>query len=135
VLAHFGVADAAALVSVVYNREMPRQSVATLGPVVQAAQASGDAVATHILERAAEELALAAGSVAARLGMRGESFVFLLAGGVFQAVPWLIGQMERRLVEVAPRSQVRLLTAEPAAGAVALAIDEARGGAHVPAYV
>ena len=135
VLEHFGVVDAAALVSVVYNREMPRHSVATLGPVVQAAHAAGDAAATHILERAAEELTLAAGSVASRLDMRGEAFVFLLAGGVFQAVPSLVGQMERRLVEVAPRCLVRLLTEEPAAGAVTLALDEARGGAQVPAYL
>ena len=135
VLAHFGVPDAAALVSVVYNRDMPRHSVATLGPVVQAAHALGDGVATHILERAAEELTLAAGSVASRLDMRGEAFVLLLAGGVFQAVPWLIGQMERRLVEVAPRCRVRLLTEEPAAGAVALALDEARGGARIPKYL
>ena len=135
VLAHFDVPDAAALVSVVYDRKLPRHGVATLGPVVQAAHAAGDAVATHILERAAEELTLAGRSVASRLDMRGETFVFLLAGGVFQAVPSLAGQMERRLVEVAPRCRVSLLAEEPAAGAVALALDEARGGAQVPRYL
>lgn len=135
VLAFFGVADAAALVSVVYNRETPRQNVAALGPVVESAHAAGDAVATNILERAAEELTLAAGSVAARLDMRGDAFLFLLAGGAFQAAPSLVVAMERRLVEVAPRCRVRLLTEEPAAGAVALALDEARGGARIPRYV
>ena len=135
VLAHFRVPDAAGLVRIVYNRDVPRQSVATLGPVVQKAHDAGDAVATQILERAAEELTLAAGSVASRLDMRGDAVVFLLAGGVFQAVPWLVLEMQRRLAEVAPRSVARMLTEEPALGAVALALEEARGGARVPTYL
>ena len=135
VLAHFGVADAAGLVRVVYDRDVPRKSVATVGAVVQRAHDLGDAVATQVLERAAEELTLAAGSVASRLDMRGDEFPFVLAGGAFRAVPWLVGELGRRLLDVAPKSAVRLLTEEPAAGAVALAIAEARGGARLPAYV
>src|SRR5205814_2143843 len=74
VLRHFAVAHAAGLVQVVYNRETSRQSLAALGPAVQQAHDQGDAVATEILERAAEELVLAARSVASRLDMRGEAF-------------------------------------------------------------
>ena len=66
----------------------------------------GDAVATRILERAAEELVLAARSVATRLEMRGDAFTFYLAGGVFRVVPWLAEELPRRLVEVAPRAQI-----------------------------
>ena len=62
-------------------------SVAALGPIVQRAAEQGDAVATRILERAAEELVLAARSVATRLEMRGDAFTFYLAGGVFRVVP------------------------------------------------
>jgi N-acetylglucosamine kinase-like BadF-type ATPase len=134
VFRHFGVATAAALVHIVYHREVPRARVATLVPVVQRARDAGDAVATQILERAAEELALAAGSVAARLAMRGTAFPFVLAGGVFRSAPSLGTDLERRLAEVAPRSTVRVLKEEPAVGAVALALDEARGGASVPKY-
>jgi N-acetylglucosamine kinase-like BadF-type ATPase len=135
VLAHFGVPNAAGLVDIVYNREVPRRNVATLGPIVQRACDRGDAVATQVLERAAEELVLAAGSVAARLEMRGDPFPFILAGGVFRVVSWLVDELERRLVEVAPRCQVRPLAEEPAAGAVSLALQEARGGAQIPRYV
>ena len=135
VLKHFDVGDAAGLIQVVYNRDVPRKSIATVGPVVQRARDAGDAVASHILERAAEELTLAAGSVATRLDMRGDEFPFILAGGAFRAVPWLVEELGRRLIEVAPRSHVRLLTDEPAVGAVRLAIAEARGGAHVPQYI
>jgi N-acetylglucosamine kinase-like BadF-type ATPase len=94
----------------------------------------GDAVATRILERAAEELVLAARSVTASLEMRGEAFTFYLAGGIFRGVPWLAAELPGRLAEVAPRSQVEILDREPAAGAVWLALAEARGGARIPKY-
>jgi N-acetylglucosamine kinase-like BadF-type ATPase len=135
VLAHFGVPDAAGLVRIVYNREVPRANVATLGPTVQRARDRGDAVAMQILERAAEELSLAAASVASRLEMRGDAFPFILAGGMFRIVPSLVEQLRPRLLEVAPRADVRPLTVEPASGAVALALAEAHGRAAVPTYV
>jgi N-acetylglucosamine kinase-like BadF-type ATPase len=135
VLAHFGVADAAGLVAIVYNREVPRANVATLGPIVQRAREGGDAVAAQILEHAADELSLAAAAVAARLEMRGDSFPFVLAGSMFRVVPSLAGDLRRRLVEVAPRAEARPLDVEPAQGAVALALAELRGGARVPKYI
>jgi glucosamine kinase len=133
-LAHFQVADVSRLPRIVYDREVPRVSVAAVGPIVQQVAEQGDAVATRILERAAEELVLAARSVAARLEMRGDAFTFYLAGGAFKVVPWLAQELSRRLAEVAPRCDVQLLDAEPAVGAVWLALAEARGGAQVPRY-
>ena len=135
VLAHFGVADAAGLVAIVYNREVPRANVATLGPIVQRARDRGDAVAAQILEHAADELSLAAASVAARLEMRGDPFPFVLAGSMFRLVPSLVDDLRRRLGEVAPRAEARPLDVEPAHGAVALALAELRGGASVPKYI
>jgi N-acetylglucosamine kinase-like BadF-type ATPase len=134
ILAHFDVADVSRLPRLVYDRAQPRMAVAALGPLVQRVSEQGDAVATRILERAAEELTLAAGSVTANLEMRGDSFTFYLAGGAFRVVPWLAGELSRRLVEVAPRSSVEVLDREPARGAVWLALAEARGGAAVPKY-
>ena len=90
ILAHFNVDDESRLPRIVYDRELPRVSVAALGPIAQRAAAQGDAVALRILERAAEELVLAARSVATRLEMRGDAFTFYLAGGVFRVVPWLV---------------------------------------------
>jgi N-acetylglucosamine kinase-like BadF-type ATPase len=95
---------------------------------------ANDAVATRILERAADELLLAAGSVASRLEMRGDAFTFFLSGGAFRVVPRLVADLERRLVEIAPRSQVQRLEIEPAVGAVRLALAEARGRAQIPRY-
>src|SRR4029078_9562117 len=95
----------------------PRMSVAALGPIIQRVASHGDAVATRILERAAEELVLAAHSVARQLEMRGDRFTFHLAGGVFKVIPSLVPELRRRLLEVAPRSRVELVRCEPAVGA------------------
>src|SRR5206468_10601304 len=130
----FQVDDVSRLPRIVYDREVPRMSVAAVGPIVQQAADEGDAVGTRILERAAEELVLAARSVAARLEMRGDAFTFYLAGGAFKVVPWLATDVTRRLAEVAPRCQVKILREEPAVGAVWLALAEARGGTQVPRY-
>jgi N-acetylglucosamine kinase-like BadF-type ATPase len=135
VLELFGVADVPALVRIVYDRDVPRRNVAGLGPIVQRAVEAGDMVATEIVDLAGGELALAAGSVASRLGMRGDRFPFLLSGSAFKVVPRLAAELAKRLIEIAPRARAELLTVEPARGAVALAIDEARGGALVPTYL
>jgi N-acetylglucosamine kinase-like BadF-type ATPase len=134
VVTHFGVGDVSGLPRIVYDRETPRWNVAALGPIVQNASEEGDAVARHILERAADELVLAVQSVASRLEMRGDPFICVLAGGAFRGTPWLADEMPRRLVEVAPLCQVRVLEEEPAIGAVRLALAEVRGGAHIPRY-
>jgi N-acetylglucosamine kinase-like BadF-type ATPase len=133
-LEHFNVEDESRLPRIVYDRAQPRVGVAALGPIVQRVRIKGDAVATRILERAADELVLAARSVATRLEMRGDAFTFYLAGGVFRVVPWLALELVRRLMEVAPRRSRKLLLEEPAVGAVWLALAEARGGAKVPQY-
>ena len=134
VLEHFGVANASELPRVVYDSNLPRVNVATLGAIVQRASENGDAVAKRVLERASEELALAARSVATQLEMRGDAFLFVLAGGVFRAVPWLAADLPHRLIEVAPRCGVTVLETEPALGAVHLALSEATGGARLPTY-
>ena len=115
-------------------RELPRVSVAALGPIVQRAHDAGDPVAMGILERAAAELAKAADAVATRLGLRDDAFRVVLAGGVFQVVPWLTGDLGRRLTAMSPRCDVHVLEREPAVGAVSLAIAEARGHLILPQY-
>jgi N-acetylglucosamine kinase len=123
------------LIHEVYYRDLHRHAIAGLAPLVQRATDAGDAVAEQILMRSGAELAAAASSVIARLGMRGSVFPVILAGGIFRGVPWLTRDVTERMSEVAPRADVRLLTAEPAVGAVRLAIATAHGEARVPSYV
>jgi len=134
ILSHFNLDDESRLPRIVYDREQPRVSVAALGPIVQRVADLGDAVAMRILERAADELMLAAQSVATQLEMRGDAFAFYLAGGIFRVVPWLAEELPRRLAEIAPRAHAEILLEEPAAGAVWLALAEAGGGARIPVY-
>lgn len=135
VMTHLKLVRPSDLIHETYYRDLKRAAIAGLSPVVEQARMAGDAVASDILANAAHELTAAAASVTTRLGMRGEVFPTILAGGIFRAVPWLAGEVMRRFLEVAPRSQADLLDIEPAVGAVRLALAEARGSATIPIYV
>jgi N-acetylglucosamine kinase-like BadF-type ATPase len=133
-LEHFGVKQPQGLIHEVYHTNLKPAAIGALARSVQSAFAVGDEAAIGILRAAANELESSALSVARRLGMVGQPFTFILAGGIFRAVPWLQEELQRRLPVAAPRCDVRLLDVEPAEGAVALALEEARGGAAVPVY-
>ena len=133
-LKHFGVAQAQGLIHEVYNTQLKPAAIGALAKSVQSAFSQGDEVAIGILRAAADELEGAALSVARRLDLIGEPFPFILAGGIFRAVQWLEQELERRLPIASRQSRVELLQREPATGAVALALQEARGHAAVPAY-
>ena len=134
-LKHFGVAEPQGLIHEVYHSNLKPAAIGALARSVQAAFGEGDAVAIGILRGAADQLESAALSVARRLNLIGEPFAFILAGGIFRAVPWVEQELERRLPVAAPRSIARLLDREPAIGAVAFALQEAQGGARLPAYL
>jgi N-acetylglucosamine kinase-like BadF-type ATPase len=134
VLRHFGVQDAAGLINQIYHEELSPQLIAAVATHVQRAHEQGDIVAASILEWAARELTEAASAVMARLGLAGSEFTFVLAGGMFRAIPGLGAQLQRSLPSVEPRSRVTLLNEQPALGAVRLALAELRGGANLPAY-
>ena len=135
VLERLKLASPTALIREIYDRDVHRQTITGLASLVQTATERRDAVAADILHRAGAELAAAVGSVITRLEMRGDVFPTILAGGIFRGVPWLVGDVKRRISEVAPRSEVRLLDVEPAIGAVRLAIATAQGRATIPSYI
>jgi N-acetylglucosamine kinase len=135
VLAHFGVGSVQDLVQEIHLRDPRRRRIASLGEVVQHAVEEGDVVARAIADEGAEEMVVAAASVAEQLGLRGAIFPFVLTGSIFRVVPAVRERVVKRLPDVAPRSQPMLLTEEPATGAVRLALAEARGGAQVPEYI
>ena len=135
VLEHFQLARVDGIVREIYDRGLRRQAVAALGVVVERARSEGDFVAAEILGSASEELTRAAASVIERLSMRGESFITVLAGGMFRVIPWLADDVTRRLAEVAPRTTVKTLGVEPAMGAVELALRELKGGVRLPPYI
>jgi N-acetylglucosamine kinase-like BadF-type ATPase len=133
-LSHFNASKPQDLIHEVYYGGLRPTAIAALASHVQQAYEEGDTVAAGILDGAARELTASAESVAKRLGLLDEARTYLLAGGVFKGVPWLVGEMTRRLTAVAPKALVARLDIEPAIGAVRLALAEARGGAKIPVY-
>ena len=134
-LAHFNVDQPQALLREVYHHSLSPAAIGALAQSVQEAFTAGDEAASGILQSAATELEGAALSVARRLGLTEESPTFVLSGGIFRAVPWLAGELVRRLGVRIPRSRAKLLDREPAEGAVAFAIQEVTGGARIPTYI
>ena len=133
-LEHFGVDRAQNIIHQVYHTNLKPAAIGALARCVHAAYLEGDQVAVGILRGAANELEGAALSVARRLQLIGTPFSFILAGGIFRAVPWVQEELGRRLPVVARGAQIKLLDKEPASGAVALALQEAAGGAALPQY-
>jgi N-acetylglucosamine kinase-like BadF-type ATPase len=135
ILRHFAVARAQDLVHQVYYRGLRPSEIAAIATYVQQAHEGGDEVANEIIDSAARELAAAAASVAKRLGMNGDTFPFVLSGGIFRAVPWLVEVLTARLHDVAPHATVSTLRKQPAWGSVQIALAELAGGANLPVYV
>jgi N-acetylglucosamine kinase-like BadF-type ATPase len=133
-LNYYGVARPQDLIAQVYHGTLRPSAIASLAQCVQGAFSDGDEVAIGILRSAADQLESSGMSVARRLDLVGSEFPFVLSGGIFRAVPWLEEELSRRLPLAAPHSRTVSLTIEPAAGAVRLALAEARGGYRVPAY-
>jgi len=121
VLGALELQEVAELVPLLYERGLSRQRIAALAPVVETASRAADAVADAILGDAAAELAVGARAVASRLGLGPEPFKVVLAGGAFRACPSLETRLRGALA--LPGAEPVRLEAEPALGAVALALD------------
>lgn len=133
-LHYYGVSRAQDLIAQVYQGALRPAAIASLAQCVQGAFNNGDEVAIGILRNAADQLESSAVSVARRLDLVGTDFPIVLSGGIFRAVPWLEEELRRRLPLAAPRAVPRLLTEEPATGAVRLALADLRGEYSVPVY-
>lgn len=133
VLEFFGVARTEQLVREVYLHYLKPSDIARCARLVEQARAAGDAVAEQITSTAADELAAAVHSVVRQLELTGD-FPVVMAGGAFHAVPWLQDALRTRLADIVDADDVRVLTTDPALGAVRLALAHAQGGAVIPKY-
>lgn len=114
------IGSIAELVPLVYEQNLPKYRIAALAPLVQQAADQGDRLAADLVQEAGLELALAARSVARQLGLLHAEVPVVLAGGAFRACPKLADIVPRALEM--PGARARLLTEEPARGAVSLAL-------------
>jgi N-acetylglucosamine kinase-like BadF-type ATPase len=99
-----------------YTPDWPRSRVATLAPIVDSAAAGGDSVAVHILDQAAQELALLAASVRGQLWQPGEAVDVAYIGGAFSSARLL--ETYRMLVELEAGNHCAAPLRGPAEGAL-----------------
>jgi N-acetylglucosamine kinase-like BadF-type ATPase len=93
-----GSRDANQALHRMYTPDWPRDRVATLAPLVDAAATAGDVVAKRILADAAANLAMLAASVRSQLWKPGDSVELAYIGGVFQSR--IVLERFRMLVEM-----------------------------------
>ena len=132
ILKHFGADRPQDLVRQIYVAGARPSAIAAVAGIVGVAALAGDATASELVSLGARELAMAAASVAKRLGIEHEPV--LLAGGTLRGLELLraslIADLSRRL----PGAEVSMLTVEPAQGAVRLAAAAAAGKLTLPSY-
>lgn len=106
--------------------------VSHLSPVLFAAAAEGDAVATSVVERQAEEIVTMTVTALRRLDLLRSPVPVVLGGGVLAARhPLLLRAIDAGLAERAPRATTRVVSVPPLLGAGLLALE--RAGAPVGA--
>jgi N-acetylglucosamine kinase-like BadF-type ATPase len=108
--------DANELMHRFYAPEWPRDRIATLAPLVDAAAEAGDRVAAEILQYAALQLATLASAVRPLVCRAGEPTAVAFSGGVFRSQ--LLRERFRELVELEPRTECMAAKHSPAQGAL-----------------
>jgi N-acetylglucosamine kinase-like BadF-type ATPase len=121
---HFGLARPSALMEAVYVGRIDERRLSELPPLVFRAAASGDGVASALLERVAEEVVAMSGAAIRRLRLTATDVEVILGGGLFhgQDGPFL-ERIRSGIAAVAPAARVRKLSVPPVIGAALLGLD------------
>jgi N-acetylglucosamine kinase-like BadF-type ATPase len=133
--AHFGLRSPAAVTKALYFERIPATELPFMAPLVFEAAAAGDAVARSIIDRLADELVAMATALIRRLRLGRLDPEIALAGGVFRTDDLAFHErLEAGIRAVAPRAQLRRLSAPPVLGAALIGLDRlAPAGATPPA--
>ncbi|MFJ5892912.1 N-acetylglucosamine kinase [Streptomyces californicus] len=121
---HFGLDSMYALIEALHRGAIPMVRRHELTPVLFATAAAGDAVASALVERLAEEVVAMASVALNRLGLLEEEAPVLLGGSVLAARhPQLNDRIAALLTARAPKAEVRVVTEPPVLGAALLGLD------------
>jgi N-acetylglucosamine kinase-like BadF-type ATPase len=114
----------AALIEAVHLGVIPADRCHLLNPVLFEVAVSGDAVATDIVRRQAQEVVALAAAAIRRLGLTAVPVEVLLGGGVLTAGhAMLMDTIDELLHEQAPLAVTRVVTAPLIVGAALLGLD------------
>ncbi len=129
VTGHFGRDTVQSVGEGVHLGEIDVRRLAELAPVVLAACTRGDAVATELVDRLAEEIARMVAVTFARLGLEGSAADVVLGGGVARARhPRLMDGVAEHVHRSSPAARVLVVDDPPVLGAALLGLDELGAG-------
>ncbi|WP_411105541.1 N-acetylglucosamine kinase [Streptomyces sp. cmx-4-9] len=121
---HFGLGSMYELIEALHLGALDQRRTHELVPVLFAVAAAGDAVASAIVERQAEEVVVLARVALGRLGLLDEEVPVLLGGSVLTARhPQLNGRIGELLADRAPLARMEVVSAPPVLGAALLGLD------------
>lgn len=126
-LPHIGLAHVEELFNWTYGSEYSVDKLGELSLLVSQAADRGDSVALGILERAGEELFLAARAVMERLGMGRGPFKMILQGGVLQNDERVRTIVMQRIRSAAPQVVIDKAQNEPIYGVIAKGLAYLKG--------
>lgn len=118
-LAHLGLDHVEALFNWAYSSDFSVEKTAELSQLVSLAADAGDVAARRILQKASEELALAAQAVIAKLQLDSRPFTMILQGGVLQKHDLLRGMVVEKIKSFAPLVRIDMENHEPIDGVIA----------------
>ena len=119
-LAHYGVTDRTSFSELLYRGRLPADRLVTSIPVITAAWAAGDPVATELVTRAAEDYACTAAALLAKVGTRTADLA--LGGGLFRVAGTAFRDLVAARVRAAcPGANVVSPRLPPECGAVLMA--------------
>ncbi|MER6945147.1 BadF/BadG/BcrA/BcrD ATPase family protein [Nonomuraea sp. NPDC000554] len=132
VLAHFGVSTVAELVEQLHFGEVRRTRLQELNPQLLAIARAGDAVATKVVDRLAEEVVLLASAALRRLDLLDVPVDIVLGGGILAAGDqYLLDRIRTGCRQTAPKAETLVVDVPPAVGAALLGLQEIGAAAEV----
>lgn len=122
--AHFGMRTARQVMVALYTERLADDRLAELAPIVFAEAADGDPIATELVDRQADEIAIMATAAIRKLGMRRLDPDVVLGGGIFRNA-WnpFFARIAEGVHAVAPGARIVHLTVPPVVGAAMLGLD------------
>jgi N-acetylglucosamine kinase-like BadF-type ATPase len=124
VAGHFGLPTVEAVSIALHFGDIPAERVHELAPVLFEVAATGDEVASALIDRQAEEILTQHRVAATRLDLLTRPHALVLGGGVLRARhPQLHDQVVTGARAQAPEVEITVLDTPPVAGAALLALD------------
>jgi N-acetylglucosamine kinase-like BadF-type ATPase len=120
----FGMRTAAAVTEALYLGKLAPHRLVELSPLVFMAARDRDRIARSILDRVADEVVAFANAAIKRLRIANRDVEIVLGGGIFRAEDVAFHRrIHSGIHRLAPRAQIRRLTAPPVVGAALLGLD------------